>query len=46
MRAVWDESNGPADVLQSGELPDPAPAAGEVRVKVHASGINPSFEGR
>src|SRR5690606_26627377 len=34
---------GPArDVLTFGELPDPEPAAGEVRVRIHASGVNPS----
>ena len=43
MRAVWDESNGPADVLQSGESPDPAPAAGRYHAiargrEAHASG--------
>lgn len=43
MRAAWYERNGEArDVLTVGELPDPQPAAGEVRVRVHASGVNPS----
>ncbi len=33
---------GPAyDVLQVGELPDPHPAAGEVRVRLTVSGVNP-----
>src|SRR4051812_9610050 len=42
MRAVWYERQGPAgDVLQVGELPDPEPAAGEVRVRVTRSGVNP-----
>lgn len=43
MRAAWYERNGPArEVLQVGELPDPVPGPGEVRVRLHASGINPS----
>jgi NADPH2:quinone reductase len=43
MRAAWYEKNGPAvDVMQVGELPDPQPAAGEVRVRLHASAVNPS----
>jgi len=42
MRAVWYEKQGPAkDVLTVGEMPDPHPAAGEVRVRIAASGINP-----
>jgi NADPH:quinone reductase len=42
MRAVWYERNGAADVLHIGEMPDPTPGPGEVRVQVIASGINPS----
>lgn len=42
MRAVWYDTTGPASVLQYGELPDPVPGPGEVRVRIHASGINPS----
>lgn len=43
MLAVWYERKGPArEVLQFGERPLPAPAAGEVRVKVHVSAVNPS----
>lgn len=43
MKAVWYESNGPArDVLVHGEMPTPEPAAGEVLVRIHASGVNPS----
>src|SRR3712207_8782964 len=30
------------DVLEVGEQPRPRPAAGEVLVRVHASGINPA----
>jgi NADPH2:quinone reductase len=42
MRAVWYERPGPAsEVLQVGELPDPEPGAGEVRVRLTRSGINP-----
>jgi NADPH:quinone reductase len=42
MRAAWYERPGPAaEVLQVGELPDPEPAPGEVRVRVRFSGINP-----
>lgn len=43
MKAVWYERNGPArEVLTLGEMPRPEPAAGEVLVRVHASGVNPS----
>ncbi len=43
MRAAWYERNGDAkDVLIVGERPDPTPAAGEVRVRVHVSAVNPS----
>jgi NADPH2:quinone reductase len=43
MKAAWYERNGPArEVLQVGEMPDPEPGPGEVRVQVHASGLNPS----
>ena len=42
MRAVWYEQQGPAgDVLQAGELPDPEPGPGEVRVLLRYSGVNP-----
>jgi NADPH:quinone reductase len=42
MRAAWYEKQGPArDVLSVGEMPDPIPAAGEVRIRIAASGINP-----
>ena len=43
MHAAWYEKNGPAaDVLKYGELPDPQPGPGEVRVRLHASAVNPS----
>jgi NADPH2:quinone reductase len=42
MKAAWYEKQGPArEVLVVGEMPDPTPAAGEVRIRVSASGINP-----
>ncbi|MEZ4702275.1 MAG: NADPH:quinone reductase [Rhodothermales bacterium] len=42
MRAAWYERQGPAaDVLVIGDMPDPLPGAGEVRIRVAASGINP-----
>jgi NADPH2:quinone reductase len=43
MRAAWFDRQGPAqEVLQVGELPTPEPGPGEVLVRVHASGVNPS----
>ena len=42
MRAVWYEENGPAEVLQLGDLPVPEAGPGEVLVRVVSSGINPS----
>ena len=43
MQAAWYEKNGLAtEVLMVGELPDPAPGPGEVRVRLHASAVNPS----
>jgi NADPH:quinone reductase len=42
MRAAWYERQGPArEVLTVGEMPDPIPAPGEVRIRIAASGINP-----
>jgi NADPH:quinone reductase len=42
MRAAWYEKQGSArEVLVVGEMPDPRPAAGEVRIRIAASGINP-----
>src|SRR2546427_7992120 len=42
MRAAWYEKQGAArDVLVVGEMDEPKPPAGEVRVQVAASGINP-----
>jgi len=43
MRAAFYEKNGPArDVLALGEVETPRPGPGEVRVKLKASGVNPS----
>jgi NADPH2:quinone reductase len=43
MKAAWYEKNGEArDVLIVGDLPTPAPQAGEVLVRLHSSGVNPS----
>lgn len=43
MRAVWYEATGAADsVLRCAELDDPLPGPGEVRIRVRASGVNPS----
>ena len=40
MRAIWVEELGEPDVLRLRALPIPVPAAGEVRLKVEAVGIN------
>jgi NADPH:quinone reductase len=43
MRAVWYERTGPAaEVLTFGEMPTPPAAAGEVRIRLEASGVNPA----
>lgn len=43
MFAAWYHKNGPAaEVLHTGVQPDPMPGPGEVRVRLHASGVNPS----
>ncbi len=42
MRAAWFERRGPArDVLVVGEMPDPHPGPGEVRIAVQVSGLSP-----
>lgn len=42
MRAAWYKEQGPAsEVFIVGEMPDPEPEAGEVRIRVEASGVNP-----
>jgi NADPH:quinone reductase len=43
MRAVWYDRQGPAkEVIVTGELPTPEPGTGQVRVRLEASGVNPS----
>src|SRR5579864_1715964 len=43
MKAAYYESVGPAsDVIRVGDRPTPQPGPGEVRVRIHASGVNPS----
>lgn len=43
MRAAWFEAFGPAnEVLKVGELDKPSAGPGEVLVRLHASGVNPS----
>jgi NADPH2:quinone reductase len=43
MRAVWYDRQGPAnEVIVMGELPTPEPVPGQVRVRLAASGVNPS----
>ena len=43
MRAAWYERTGTArEVLVVGEMPDPVPGPGEVRVALKTSGVNPS----
>ena len=43
MRAAFYQENGAArDVLQVGEVETPTPGAGEVLVRIKASGVNPS----
>lgn len=40
--AVYREFGPPEDVLDIEEMPDPVPGAGEVLVRIRASGVNPS----
>jgi len=43
MRAAFYRKQGPArEVFEIGELPDPHPARGEVRVRIRTSGVNPT----
>ena len=43
MQAAFFVRTGPArDVFQLGELPDPQPGPGELRVRLLWSGVNPS----
>ncbi len=43
MRAGWYERKGGArEVIEVGEMARPEPGAGEIRVRLHASGVNPT----
>jgi NADPH:quinone reductase len=43
MQAAFYETTGPArDVLHVGAIEQPEPGPGEVRVRIHCSGVNPS----
>ena len=47
MRAAWYERPGAAaEVMVVGQMDDPTPGPGEVRIRVHASGINPGDIGK
>jgi NADPH2:quinone reductase len=47
VKAVWYERTGAApDVLTFGEMPTPQAGPGEVRIRLHASGVNPADVGR
>jgi len=47
MKAVWYTRQGPpAEVMQFGEQPTPHAAASEVRVRLHASAVNPADSNR
>jgi len=40
MRQVWITRVGPPEVLELREASDPTPGPGQVRIRVHAIGIN------
>jgi len=40
MRQIWITRAGPPEVLEVKEAPDPQPKAGQVRIRVEASGVN------
>jgi NADPH:quinone reductase len=42
MRAIQMRSFGEPEVLRLVDVPDPEPAAGQVRVRLHATGVNPA----
>lgn len=42
LAAFYERKGDAADVLRVGDVPMPVPRAGEVRVRVHVSGVNPS----
>lgn len=41
MRALRMHEYGPSEVLRIETIPAPSPGAGEVRIRVHAAGVNP-----
>lgn len=42
MRAAWYEKQGPPDeTLVVGDMPEPVPSSGELRIRVAVSGVNP-----
>lgn len=41
MRAIQFDSYGPPDVLHVAEVPEPTAGPGQVRIRVHAAGVNP-----
>ena len=42
MRAAWYEKQGPpSESLVVGDMPEPVPGPGELRISVAASGVNP-----
>jgi len=40
MRQVWITRAGEPEVLEVKEAPDPEPKAGELRIRVEATGVN------
>ena len=43
MLAAWYKNFGTAEnVLETGEIAEPKPGKGEVKIKIHSSGVNPS----
>ena len=40
--AYYNQTGAAKDVLKTGEINQPKPGKGEVRVKIHCSGVNPS----
>lgn len=41
MKAIRVEKHGGPEVLELKDVPEPQPAAGQVRIRVHAAGVNP-----
>src|SRR4030065_122534 len=41
MRSIFYRRPGPPDVLEYGDLPEPAISDHQILVKVHAAGVNP-----